>query len=115
MIKEEWRRIITITLTYFGWGGAFVTSLWMTITDRSGDDGWRLLVIVFVGVAIAAGAALGRIRLTEAILGAFRAGMDTANERLEHVAREAVEEIKGDTNGKSWIRNRKKPPPNGDS
>jgi hypothetical protein len=112
MIKEEWRRTITVVLTYSGWGGAFGLSLWMTLSGRSGDDGWRLLVIVFVGIAIAAGAALGRIRLTEAILGAFRAGMDTANERLEHVAKEAVEEIKHDTNGASpGDATTKSPPP----
>ena len=81
--KEEHRRIVALVLANFGWWGAFTlttvltwvnisrppTALPTTFQRVSG-----LFIILLMGIGIAAGLALSRMRLAESILRAFEEG-----------------------------------------
>jgi len=82
-IKEEHRRVIALVLANVGWWGAFtwtsvltymnitrpVTAMPNTFQRISG-----LFIILLMGVGIAAGLALSRMRLAASILRAFEEG-----------------------------------------
>ena len=85
IIPEGWRRFIASALMYGGWLICFGVFLYATLSfDPSKGEfapQWvSFTFIAAIGVSIAAGAARGRMRLSDTIVSAFRAGMNAARE-----------------------------------
>ena len=84
-MTEQQRRAAATWLTYIGWWGAFILLLIDEIAVNADPNsrvarGMGILIVLLIGVAIAAGAARGRMRLTDTITSVFEAGMNIAEE-----------------------------------
>lgn len=95
IIPERGRRTIAAALMYGGWLACFGVFLYATLSfDPSKGEfapQWvSFTFIASIGISIAAGAARGRMRLTDTIVSAFRAGM-TAAELLDQERRDTEE------------------------
>jgi hypothetical protein len=81
MIKnEDARRLLTRALAW----GAWLTAMALTALRLTGEVGQAqgVLIVFFIGIAIAAGSALSRMHLRDTIVGAFEAGLHAAEDRL---------------------------------
>jgi len=84
-MTEQQRRAAATWLTYIGWWGAFVLLLIDEIAVNADPNsrvarGMGILIVLLIGVAIAAGAARGRMRLTDTITSVFEAGLNAVEE-----------------------------------
>jgi hypothetical protein len=85
---EALRRVAASVIMWGGWGGCIGLGTWAIVEfdPNHGDFApqWvGLGFILLMGVAIAGTLARSRMRLTHAILTAFRAGVDSANEETD--------------------------------
>lgn len=84
ILTEEVRHRLALAFVWVGWLGAFLLLMvsilvWDDVTNR---PAWIGLVIVFLlGVAVAASAALGRMRLYNTLTNVFHSGMDAQDKR----------------------------------
>lgn len=96
---ESVRRAITGTLAWGGWLATILLGLWSSLHYNPAQGEFApqwvgLSFILSVGVAIAAGAARGRHKLTDTVLAAFAAGVEAARLRQD----EMEDRIKEDRN-----------------
>lgn len=87
-MSEEVRRVIAWVLACGGWIASFVLALYASLNfDPSTGDfapAWFTPTeIILIGIAIASGTALGRMRSVETITKVFRAGTMAALEDEE--------------------------------
>lgn len=75
-LAETHRRGLTLALAHVGWWGAFLFTVLAVRGDVSRPIG--TIVIMFVGIAIAASLSLSRMRLTDTITSVFEAGLSAA-------------------------------------
>jgi len=73
-MTEEQRRVTLWVLAVAGWLYAIAAATWDTVDDHSPAI-LRLTVILSMGVAIATGAALGRMQSVKTLTQVFNAGM----------------------------------------
>jgi hypothetical protein len=86
-MKQETREWVWSVLFY----GSFTLAALLTfarITERV-DQEWGGLILLFIGIAIAASVRLSRMRLTQTMLDVYRAGVETA--RIQKIERDDME------------------------
>jgi hypothetical protein len=67
-------------LCQVGWWGALIMTLFDTLGYLPRAAG--VLIVMFIGIAIAAGQARSRMRLTDVIVGVFQVGIGTGSQRV---------------------------------
>jgi hypothetical protein len=87
-MKQETRQWVIAALFYGSWAVAIILTF-LRVTERLGQQ-WGALIILFMGVAIAAAVRLSRMRLTETMIQVYRAGVETA--RVQSEERDEMEQ-----------------------
>lgn len=75
-ITEDQRRTATTVLTYVGWWGALLLTIWDVGFEGPRDLG--IIIVFLIGVAIAASSARSRMKLAATITRVFEAGLSTS-------------------------------------
>lgn len=78
-MKQETRQVVTACTAYGSWAIAGLIS-WLRVTETI-EQRWTVLVVFAMGVAIAAGIKLSRMRLTATMTAVFQAGILAAEQR----------------------------------
>ncbi len=78
-MKQETRQWLTACVAYVCWAIAGLIA-WLRVIEAI-EQRWTVLVVVFMGVAIAAGVKLSRMRLAATMTEVFRAGILAAEQR----------------------------------
>lgn len=86
-MKQETRQWLAATIAYGGWTVAVVLTYLRTTEVLAMR--FSMLIILVIGIAMAAGIKLSRMRLTATMLDVYRAGVETA--RIQKEEREDME------------------------
>jgi hypothetical protein len=85
---EEKRRILVLSLAVAAWLGSFGMAIWGALefdpsAGHFAPQWYTAVVIILIGMAVATGAALGRIRSVDTLTRIFEAGIMAAQNEKE--------------------------------
>ena len=87
-IGEECRHRLALVLVWVGWLGALACVIFRITEENINDQPWvGVLAVLLIGIAIAASAALGRMRLQDTMSRVFAAGLHAQDKRDEDIAK----------------------------
>lgn len=78
-MKQETKQVLTAVIAYGSWLVAVVLTLLRSTESIPAE--LSMIIVLVIGVAMAAGIKLSRMRLTATMLAVFRAGVDAAREQ----------------------------------
>lgn len=90
VVPEDTRRRLTRIIAQMSWWLALIMTGLRTMEVI--PEPFGIIIVMLIGIAIASGLSLSRMRLQGAVLGAFKAGLKAQEAHYNRVLTEAVED-----------------------
>lgn len=92
-LSENTRRRVAATLAHGGWWGALLlTGMHVSTLGPDTPRSFGVVIVLFIGVAIAASLARSRMRLTDTITAVFQTGLEVSRQDVRALRDEVREE-----------------------